>query len=324
MTTKKLALLTLALLPAFWQAPAGAQDWPVKPVRLIVPFPPGGTADTLGRLVAQKLSEAFKQSFVVENHGGAGGIIGSEIVAKATPDGYTLDVSGVASHVIAPLLHKTMPYDPMKDFTHIALFGGPPGVLVVNPSLPVHDLKEFIAYAKANPGKLSFGSPGNGTQGHLIAEQLKQVAGIRMTHVPYKGASLAVADLIAGHIPVTSTTLSTAAGQIHAGKARALAVSSAARVPDFPDVPTFAELGYPELTASIWFSLSGPAGMRQDVVARLNAEVRRALKSPDVLARLRPEAIEPGDLDPRQFTQFMVSEIKRWTPIVRAAGLRVD
>ena len=324
MTTKKLALFLLALLAGFWGTTAAAQAWPAKPVRVVVPFPPGGTADTLGRLVAQKLSETFKENFVIENRGGAGGIIGSEIVAKADPDGYTLVVSGVASHVIAPLLHKTMPYDPMKDFTHIALFGGPPGVLVVNPSLPVHDLKEFIAYAKANPGKLSFGSPGNGTQGHLIAEQLKQVAQIQMTHVPYKGASLAVADLIAGHVPVTSTTLSTAAGQIKAGKARALAVSSAKRVPDFPDVPTFAELGYPQLTAAIWFSLSGPAGMPPDVVQKLNIEVRRALKSPEAQQRLRPESIEPGDLDPQQFTQFMESEIQRWTPIVRAAGLHVD
>jgi tripartite-type tricarboxylate transporter receptor subunit TctC len=293
-------------------------------VRVIVPFPPGGTADTLGRLVSQKLAETFKENFVIENRAGAGGMIGSEIVAKAAPDGYTLVVSGIASHVIAPLLHKTMPYDPMKDFTHIALFGGPPGVLVVNPSLPVHSLEEFIAYAKANPGKLTFGSPGNGTQGHLLAEHLKQITGITMTHVPYKGASLAVADLIAGHISVTSTTLSTAAGQIKAGKARALAVSSASRVPDFPDVPTFRELGYPELTAAIWFSLSGPAGMPQEIVQKLNAEVRRALKSPDVQQRLRPESIEAGDLDPQQVAQFMQSEIERWTPVVRAAGLHVD
>ena len=324
MITKKLALFVLALLAGFWQVPAGAQEWPAKPVRVIVPFPPGGTADTLGRLVSQKLSETFKENFVIENRAGAGGMIGSEIVAKAAPDGYTLVVSGIASHVIAPLLHKTMPYDPMKDFTHIALFGGPPGVLVVNPSLPVHSLEEFIAYAKANPGKLTFGSPGNGTQGHLLAEHLKQLTGITIAHVPYKGASLAVADLIAGHIPVTSTTLSTAAGQIHAGKARALAVSSANRVPDFPDLPTFKELGYPQLTAAIWFSLSGPAGMPQEIVQKLNAEVRRALKAPDVQQRLRPESIEAGDLSSQEFTQFMLSEIKVWTPVVRAAGLHVD
>ncbi len=252
--------------------------WPAKPVRIIVPLPPGGTADTLGRLVAQRLSESLKESFVIENRPGAGGVIGSDFVAKAAPDGYTLVVSSVASHCVAPALSRNFPFDPVRDFTHIALFGGPPGVLVVNPSLPARDLREFIAYAKAQGGKLAYGSPGNGTQGHLIAEQLKQIAGFQMTHVPYKGAALAVADLIAGHLPVTSTTLTTAATQIKAGKARALAVSSMKRVPDFPDVPTFKELGYPDLTATIWFSLSGPAGMPADIVSRLNAEVRRILQ----------------------------------------------
>jgi tripartite-type tricarboxylate transporter receptor subunit TctC len=303
---------------------AWAQGWPAKTVRIVVPFAPGGTADTLGRLVANKLGETFKETFVVENRGGAGGVVGSELVAKSAPDGYTLVVSGVASHCIAPALSKNFPFDPVKDFTHIALFGGPPGVLVVNPSVPARDLKQFIAYAKKESGKLAYGSPGNGTQGHLIAEQLKQVAGIEMTHVPYKGASLAVADLIAGHVPVTSTTLTTAATQIKAGKARALAVSSARRVPEFPDLPTFAELGYPELTASIWFSLSGPAGIPPDIAKRLNAEVRRILQLPEVRERLRLEGIEPGDLDPQQFTAFVAAELKRWAPVVRASGAHAD
>ena len=301
-----------------------AQAWPAKTVRIVVPFAPGGTADTLGRLVAQKLGETFKESFVIENRGGAGGVVGSEIVAKAAPDGYTLVVSGVASHCIAPALSKNFPFDPLRDFTHIALFGGPPGVLVVNPSVPAKNLKEFIAYAKKEGGRLAYGSPGNGTQGHLIAEQLKQVAGIQMTHVPYKGASLAVADLIAGHVPVTSTTLTTAATQIRAGKAHALAVSSAKRVPDFPDLPTFSEQGFPELTASIWFSLSGPAGMPPEIVNRLNAEVRRILQVPDVRERLRLEGIEPSDLDPQQFSAFVAAELKRWAPVVRASGANAD
>jgi len=321
---RAVAPLGLALLALLGAQAAHAQAWPAKTVRVVVPFAPGGTADTLGRLVAQKLGESLKENFVIENRGGAGGVIGSELVAKAAPDGYTLVVSGVASHCIAPALSKNFPFDPVRDFTHIALFGGPPGVLVVNPSLPTQNLREFIAYAKQEAGKLSYGSPGNGTQGHLIAEQLKHVAGFQMTHVPYKGASLAVADLIAGHLPVTSTTLTTAATQIKAGKARALAVSSAKRVPDFPDVPTFAELGYPELTAAIWFSLSGPAGMPPEIVNRLNAEVRRSLQLPDVRERLRPEGIEPGDLDPQQFTAFLASELKRWAPIVRATGLAAD
>jgi tripartite-type tricarboxylate transporter receptor subunit TctC len=321
---RPLAAVAAILACAALATPAYAQDYPAKPVRIVVPFAPGGTADTLGRLAAQKLSESLKQQFVVENRGGAGGVIGSEIVAKAAPDGYTLVVSGVASHCIQPSLSKNVPFDPVRDFTHIALFGGPPGVLAVHPSVAAGNLKEFIALAQSQPGKLSYGSPGNGTQGHLIAEQLKQVAGLQMTHVPYKGASLAVADLIAGHIPVISTTLTTAATQIKAGRARALALSSVSRVPEFPEVPTFKELGYPDLTATIWFSLSGPAGMPPDVVNRLNAEVRRALKSPDVQERLRPEGIEPGDLDPQQFTAFLVAEVKRWAPVVRASGASAD
>jgi tripartite-type tricarboxylate transporter receptor subunit TctC len=296
-----IAPIAVALACSLGAGTACAQAWPAKPVRIVVPFAPGGTADTLGRLVAQRLAESFKENFVIENRGGAGGVIGSELVAKAAPDGYTLLVSGVASHCIAPALSRNFPFDPLRDFTHIALFGGPPGVLVIHPSLPVRDLKEFIAYAKAEGGKLAYGSPGNGTQGHLIAEQLKQVAGIQMTHVPYKGASLAVADLIAGHLKVTSTTLTTAATQIKAGRARALAVSSVKRVPDFPDVPTFSELGYPELAAAIWFSLSGPPGMPPEIVARLNS-----------------------DLDPQQFAAFLASELKRWGPIVRASGATAD
>jgi tripartite-type tricarboxylate transporter receptor subunit TctC len=303
---------------------AWGQGWPAKPVRIIAPFAPGGSADTLGRIVAQKLAESFKQSFVVENRPGAGGVIGSELVARAAPDGYTLVVSGVASHAIAPSLPRGTPYDPVKDFTHIALFGGPPAVLVVNPSVPAKDLKEFVALLKKEPGKHSYGSPGNGTHGQLVAELFKQLAGVRMQHVPYKGASGAIADLVAGHITVASTTLSTAAGQIHGGKARALALSSEARLPDYPDVPTYAELGYPELVATVWFSLSGPAGMPADIVERLNAEVRKALDAPDTRQRLRPEGIAPGTLNAGEFAAFLQAELKRWAPVVKASGAKTD
>lgn len=316
--------IAILLCCAVWASAAAAQVWPSKPVRLIVPFAPGGSADTLGRLVAQKLSESFKQTFVVENRGGAGGVIGSELAAKAPADGYTLLVSGVASHCIAPALSKEFPFDPLRDFTHIALFGGPPGVLVVHPGVAAKDLREFVALLKAQPGKISYGSPGNGTQGHLLGEQLKQVAGIEMTHVPYKGAGPAVADMIAGHVSAGSTTLSTAATQIRAGKLRALAVSSSRRLADFPDVPTYAELGYPELTATIWFSLSGPAGVPRDIVNRLNSEVRRILQQADVRERLRPEGVEIGDLDPQAFSAYVAAELKRWAPVVRTAGARAD
>ena len=329
MTRHSCCCFALALAGVALASPALSQfassTWPAKPVRIIAPFAPGGSADTLGRIVAQKLSDSFRQSFLVENRAGAGGVIGSELVARTAPDGYTLVVSGVASHAVAPALATTgFPFDPVRDFTHIALFGGPPSVFVVNPQVSAKTLAEFVALARAKPGEFSYGSPGNGTQGHLIAELLKQHAGIQMTHIPYKGASAAIADLIAGHIPTTSTTLTTAATQIRAGKARALAISSSARLPDWPDVPTFRELGYPELVASIWFSLSGPAGMAPDIVNKLNLEVRRALKLPDVRERLRPEGIEPGDLDPQAFTAFVAAEVKRWAPLVRASGARSD
>ncbi len=197
-------------------------------------------------------------------------------------------------------------------------------MLVVNPSVPARDLKEFIAYAKSQPGKLSYGSGGNGSLGHLFGEHFKQLLGIDMLHVPYKGAAPAVNDFIAGHIPVISTSMTTVSEHIKGGKARALAVAATSRVPDFPDVPTFAELGHPELTAALWFSLSGPAGMPQDIVQRLNTEVRRILQLPEVLQRLRPEGIEPGNLDPKTFTAFVAAELKRWAPIIRASGAQAD
>ena len=301
-----------------------AQAWPDKPVKIIVPFAPGGSADTLGRLIAQKLGEQLKASFVVENRPGAGGALGSDLVAKAAPDGYTLVVSGIASHVIAPFLPNGTPYDPLRDFTHIALFGGPPAVLAVHPSVKAKDLREFVLLAKSKPGALSYGSPGNGTQGQLVAELFKQRAGIDVQHVPYKGASGAVTDLIAGHIPAVSTTLTTAASQIRAGRARALAISAAARLAEFPDIPTYAELGYPDLVAIVWFALSGPANLPVDIVERLNAEVNRALALPDVRERLKPEGIVPNRLTAKEFNAFVADEFRRWGPVVRASGAKND
>jgi tripartite-type tricarboxylate transporter receptor subunit TctC len=299
-----------------------AQAWPERPVKIIVPFAPGGTADTLGRLVAQKLGEHLKASFIVENRPGAGGAIGSDLAAKAAPDGYTLVVSGIASHVIAPALPQGTPYDPVRDFTHIAPFGGPPAVLAVHPSLQAKDLREFVLLARSRP--LSYGSPGNGTQGQLVAELFKQRAKIDLQHVPYKGASGAVTDLIAGHIPVVSTTLTTAATQIRAGKARGLAISAPLRLAEFPDIPTYAELGYPDLVATVWFSLSGPANLPADIVERLNAEVGRALELPDVRERLKPEGIVPSRMNAKDFAAFVADEVKRWGPIVKASGAKND
>ena len=305
-------------------AGAGAQQYPAKPVRIVVPFAPGGSADTLGRLVAGKLTESLGQNFVAENRPGAGGLLGSELVSKSAPDGYTLVVSGVASHAIAPALAAKPPFDPLKDFTHIALFGGPPAVFGVHPSMPVKDLKGFVAFAKARPGALSYGSPGNGTQGHLVAEHFGQITGLKLIHVPYKGAAIAMIDIVAGHIHAISTTLTTASGQIRAGRVRALAISSEKRLAEYPGVPTFRDAGYKDLVATVWFSLSGPAGVPPEVVSRLNTEVRRILHLPDVRERLRGDGTEPNQLDPRAFNEFVTAEIKRWGPVIRASGARVD
>ena len=196
-------------------------------------------------------------------------------------------------------------------------------MLAIHPSLPVKDLKSFIAFAKSKPRELTYGSPGNGTQGHLIAELFRRTAGIDIQHIPYKGASGAVVDVMAGHTHAISTTLTTAGTQIRAGRLRALAISSAARLPDY-DVPTYREAGFPDLVASIWFSLSGPAALSPEIVNRLNSEVRRVLQLPDVRARLRPEGIEPGNLDPKAFTEFVAAEVKRWAPVVKASGARAD
>ena len=321
MLAKLSAICALATLLA---ATALAQTWPARPVRIVVPFAPGGTADTLGRLVAKGLGDSLGHSFVIENRAGAGGMIGSELVARSAPDGYTLVVSGVASHAVAPALSSKAPFDPIRDFTHIALLGGPPAVFAVHPSVPVKQLQAFVALAKAKPGLFTYGSPGNGTHGHLLAELFRQLAGINITHVPYKGASMAMVDLLAGQIDAVSTTLTTAGPLIRVNRARALAISAAARLPDYADVPTFREVGYPDLVATVWFSLSGPAGLSPEIANRLNTEVRRIMNLPEVRVRLRQEAIEPGALDPKGFTEFIAAEIKRWAPVVRASGARVD
>ena len=302
------------------------QAWPAKPVRVVVPFAAGGTADTLGRIVTNKLGESLGQSFVIENRPGAGGVSGSDLVAKSAPDGYTLVVSGIASHVIAPVLAQSakFPFDPVRDFTHIALFGGPPSVLAVHPSLPAHDLAQFVALARARPGAINYGTAGNGSTGQMLAELFRRAAGNKIQHVPYKGGGGAVIDLVAGHIQAVSSTLTAVGGQVRAGRVRALAMSSAARLADFPAVPTFREAGYPELVANVWFSLSGPSGLPADIVARLNFDVRRILQLPDVRERLRPEGIETNALDARGFADFVAAEVKRWTPLVRESGARAD
>ena len=300
------------------------QAWPAKSVRIIVPFGPGGTADTLGRIVAARLSEMHGQSFVIENRGGAGGLIGAEFVSKSAPDGYILGVTGLGPLPIATSIVAKSPYDPVKDFAHIALFGGPPSVLAVHPSVPVKNIAQFITLAKSQPGAINYGTAGNGSTGQLLAELFKQKSGAHMQHIAYKGASGAVVDVIAGHIQAVSTTLTTTSGAMRLRRVRALAISSAGRLADFPELPTFAELGYPELVAAVWFSLSAPPATPPEIVNRLNADVRRILHLADVRERLRPEGIETNNLDPKGFTEFVAAEVRRWRPLVHASGARHD
>ena len=316
MTSRRQALsfvLTALALPAHAQ-PA---DWPQKPIRIVVPYAPGGSADTLGRLIAKHLGDAFKQTVVVENKGGAGGIIGSALTAKSAPDGYTLVVSGIGSHVIAPV-DQPAGFDPMKDFSHIALLAGPPLALVVNAELPVRDFAGLVSYVRSNPQGLSWGSPGQGTHGHLTGELFRTQAKLNMVHISYKGAGPAVADLIANQIPAAFMTLSSANAHVQSGKLRLLALSSPKRLPEYPGVPTLAELGYPGLTGITWFALSGPAGMPAALVEKINAEVRRGMQTPAVKAQMQAESMETLDLDPAAFTRYVAGEIERWTPAVRS------
>jgi len=294
--------------------------WPDRPVKLMVPFSPGGSTDTLGRLLSRQMSEALGQPFVIENRAGAGGMIGSQLVAKAAPDGYTLVISGIASHVIAPAGASPPPFDPLKDFTHIAMIGGPPVVLVVNAAQPINDVKGFIAHVAVKPEGLSWGSSGQGTHAHLIGEMFRAEAKLNMVHISYKGGGQAVLDLLGNQIPAAFMALPSANAHILSGRLRALATSSSKRLAEHPNVPTFTELGYPALTARTWFSVSGPAGMPRPLVERINAEVRRGLQNAAVRQQLALESIESDDFDAATFTQYVKSEIERWTPLARVVS----
>lgn len=323
-----LAPLTLVLGVAVTGGNALAQSrpgdaaaaWPERNVRVIIPYAPGGTADLLGRLIANTLQSTLKQAFVPENRAGGGGTIGSAFVAKAAPDGYTLVVSGIGSHVVAPV--ETKAYNPMTEFTHIALLGGPPTVLAVHPAVPANNVQQLIAWARQIKGGLSWGSPGQGMHGHLIGEFFGRSVGIDQTHISYKGAGPAVTDLLSGQIPVAFITFSSANQQIQAGKLRALAITTERRLPSLAEVPTFAELGYPTLTATTWFSISGPAGMAPAMVERINAEIRRGMKMPSAQKLIAQEGIETQDWDAATFTRFVRSEIERWSPLVKPADAK--
>ena len=328
----KLLLMT-AVTAALGAAPfvpsAFAQEkFPSKPLKWIVPFAPGGPTDSFSRPVAAKLAEVLGQSVVVENVPGAGAAIGTDRVAKAPADGYTIGLATTGTHAINPHLYgKKIPYDALRDFTPLTLGCSYINVLVVNPSVPVNTVGELVAYAKANPGKVNFGSAGNGSSNHLSGELLKSLAGAPMQHVPYKGSAPALADVISGTLTFMFDIPVTAAPQAASGRVKALAITSAKRSAFLPNVPTMAESGvngYAEAGADLWFGIVGPAGIPKPVVDRLNAALIEALRSPDMRARMRSQMFDPWTSTPQEFAAVIKADYDKWGRVVRASGARVD
>jgi len=300
-----------------------AQDYPNKPVRFIVPYAPGGSSDVLARTLGQKLSDAMGQPFIVDNRPGAGSMVGTEVVAKSPADGYTIILSDMP-HTINPSINPRVPYDPVKDFSPVSVIGVSPMFLFVHPAFEAKNVKELIALAKAQPGKLAIASGGNGATTHLVAELLQASAGIKLTHVPYKGAGPAIADVAAGQVPITFTSMATAAPLVKAGRLRILGVTSSKRLAAFPDVPTFEESGLAGLTFEHWWGVMAPARTPPVVVARLHGEIVKALAAPDVRERFAALAVEPRTSTPEQFRALIESDLVRWAKVVRDAGIKLE
>jgi tripartite-type tricarboxylate transporter receptor subunit TctC len=318
------------LLAIFLLVPllAAAQPYPNKPLRWIVPFPPGGSTDGFSRPLAAKLSELLGQPVLVENVGGAGASIGSDRIAKAAPDGYTIGLATTGSHAINPHIYgRKLPHDTIRDFTHITLAVSYVNVLVVHPSVPAKSVAELIEYAKANPGKVSFGSAGNGSSNHLSGELLKVLTKAPMEHIPYKGSGPAMTDLIAGNISCMFDVLITSIPQMRAGRVRALAVTSAKRSPYVPEVPSMDEAGvagYNEAGSDLWFGIVGPAGIPKPIVLKLNQKLIEALRAPDMRERVRLQAFDLWTSTPEEFTKVLRADHAKWGKIVSSAGARID
>ena len=303
---------------------AGAQQFPAKPLRLIVPFPPGGGNDTVARAIAQQLGPDLGQPVVVENRPGAGGSVGAEMAAKSPPDGHTLFLAGVGSHAVNPNLHPNLPYDAIKDFAPITLVASAPSVLVVNPGVPARSVAELTAYARANPGKLNYASNGNGSAAQLAAAMYESMAGVRMVHVPYKGIAPALTDLLSGEVQLMFGTIVALVPHIQAGKLRALAVTSRKRSSLLTEVPTLAESGLPDYEAGSWYGILAPAGTPREVIDRLHASIVKALRQPDVAKRLAAEGAEVIGSTPEEFGAHIKAEVARVGKVVRAAGIRIE
>jgi tripartite-type tricarboxylate transporter receptor subunit TctC len=312
------------VLGLFLCSAAFGQTYPAKPVRLLVPFAPGGTTDVLARLVGQKLSEALGQQFVVENRPGAGGNIGTELAAKAPADGYTLVMSFDGTMAINPNVYRKLPFDPQKDLAPVANVAQVPLLIVVHPGIAAASVADFVALAKANPARVNYSSAGHGSTGHLAGELFSRRAGISMVHVSYKGGGQAVQDLLGGQIQMVVTALPTVEGHLKAGKLRALGFTAAQRVAGAPDVPTLTESGYADLQVLSWYGLLAPAGTPPEAVRRLNAEVNAMLRTPDMRARLASLGAEPTGGTPEQFAETIRADTARWAKVVADAGIRID
>lgn len=299
---------------------SAAEDWPARPVRIVNTFAAGGTADVLARMVAEHLSGVFGQQFFVETRAGAGGVIGLQSVLNTPPDGYNFVITNVSLLVLGPAMNPAIGYDPQRDLTNIAYLAGAPIVMSVNPAGGMKTLPEFIAAAKSDTRAMTYSSSGLGSMGHLIAERLAQEAGIRVEHVPYKGAAQGLMDLVGGHIAFAVQTLSSTAAQLRSGGLIGLAHTAAERLPAYPDMPTFAELGYPDLVSTTWFSLSGPAGLPAAIVEKVNREVVRALAKPELRGRLEQDGMVAQPMDSAAFRAFVAAETARWKPLAERIG----
>ena len=306
----------------FFSAAALAQDYPSRPIRLVVTVPPGGAADFIARLVGGRLSESLGQPVLVENRGGAGGTIATDAVAKAAPDGYTLLQNSITTHGVGPHLYSKLPYDPVKDFAPVSGLALLPLVMAVNAEVPAQTVDQIISYSKQN--QVNFASSGNGGAPHMAAELFKSVTGAQITHVPYKGSGPAVADLVGGRVQIMFDAPPSLIAHIRSGKLRVLAAASAERNRLLPDVPTFAELGHPKIAVSLWYGLLAPAGTPAAVINRINLEVGKVLQSADVRERLQAQGAEPMPGAPEAFASFMREEMAKWAPVVKQAGVKLD
>ena len=320
--TAGMALIAAALVPG-WLAPpsAAAQEYPTRPIRWIVPVPPGATTDILSRIIGQKMGDAWGQQVIVDNRSGGAYVIGTDIIAKANPDGHTIGIL-LTPHVVTPFVMKDLPYDSVKDFQPITQIVFVPGVMVANAAVPANNLKEVIALAKAKPGALNFGSPGALTSGHLTMELLNLTAGIKIQHVPYKGGAPAISDLIGGSIQFVVLGPPTVMAHIKAGRLKAIATTAARRSPGLPDTPTFAESGLTGWDTYEWYGIFGPAKMPRPVVQKLNAEINRIIKLPDVNERFLGLGAIPHGNTVEAFTAFLDGERKKWGPVAQKVGLR--